>query len=218
LKSEFGVEQIETIRQRKNMLAGDSVLNTNVFRHILSHRSKGYISRRIPERTLRLQAGRRPQTTPDHARSTPSQHVDELRCKEPEISIEIRWCPGHSEIEGNEKADKWAKLAADEPDSHGVEWFGYNDRLRAHAPTFPRPPQTRLLWTRLSSSGPRTARPSDKQKPDPTVARANRKLASSSTSGRRGTTSQAKPPVDGEKARRQMLVVPVQDPAPRTSL
>jgi len=26
-------------------------------------------------------------------------------------------------IEGNEIADEWAKLAADEPDAHGVEWF-----------------------------------------------------------------------------------------------
>ena len=48
------------------------------------------------------------------------KHVAELRCREPEISIEIRWCPSHCEIEGNEKADEWAKLAADEPDSHGV--------------------------------------------------------------------------------------------------
>jgi len=31
------------------------------------------------------------------------------------------WCPSHQGIEGNEVADGWAKLAADEPDAHGVE-------------------------------------------------------------------------------------------------
>jgi len=28
-----------------------------------------------------------------------------------------------SGVEGNEKADEWAKLAADEPDTPGVEWL-----------------------------------------------------------------------------------------------
>lgn len=28
----------------------------------------------------------------------------------------------------NEKADKWVKLAADEPDVHGAEFLGYSDR------------------------------------------------------------------------------------------
>jgi len=31
-------------------------------------------------------------------------------------------------IEGNEVADEWAKLAADEPDAHGVEWFSTTDQ------------------------------------------------------------------------------------------
>jgi len=37
----------------------------------------------------------------------------------PDITIEIRWCPSHCGIEGNGKADGWARIAADEPDSHG---------------------------------------------------------------------------------------------------
>ena len=56
------------------------------------------------------------------------RHIAELRCKEPEISIEIRWCPSHCKIEGNEGADGRAMLATDEPDSNGVEWFNHEDR------------------------------------------------------------------------------------------
>jgi len=46
-----------------------------------------------------------------------------LHAKEPNTKIEIRWCPSHQGIEGNEVVDGWARLAADEPDAHGVEWF-----------------------------------------------------------------------------------------------
>jgi len=51
------------------------------------------------------------------------KHIATLRTKEPNVKIDIRWCPSHQGIEGNEIADEWAKLAADEPDAHGVEWF-----------------------------------------------------------------------------------------------
>jgi hypothetical protein len=34
----------------------------------------------------------------------------------------------HSEIEGNEAADGWAKTVVGELDRHGVEWLRYNDR------------------------------------------------------------------------------------------
>jgi len=49
-------------------------------------------------------------------------HIAALRAKEPNVRIEIRWCPSHQGIEGNEIAE-WATLAADEPDTHGVEWL-----------------------------------------------------------------------------------------------
>jgi hypothetical protein len=39
------------------------------------------------------------------------------------ITIEIRWCPAHKGVPGNEKADEWAKLAAGSPNARGVEPF-----------------------------------------------------------------------------------------------
>jgi len=56
------------------------------------------------------------------------QHIVTLRRVAPDITIEIRWCPAHEGVEGNEKADKWAKLAADEPDTQGVESWTYSDQ------------------------------------------------------------------------------------------
>jgi len=41
------------------------------------------------------------------------KHIAALRAKEPNVRIEIRCCPSHQGIEGNEVADAWAKLAAD---------------------------------------------------------------------------------------------------------
>jgi ribonuclease HI len=37
--------------------------------------------------------------------------------------IKIRWCPAHKGVAVNEKADEWAKLAAEEPDANSVEWL-----------------------------------------------------------------------------------------------
>ena len=51
------------------------------------------------------------------------RHIAALRAKEPKAKIEVRWCPSHQGIEGNEVADTWAKQAEDEPDAHGAERF-----------------------------------------------------------------------------------------------
>jgi ribonuclease HI len=49
------------------------------------------------------------------------KHIASLRSARPDITIEIRWCPAHKGVPGNEKADEWAKLAAENPDARGVE-------------------------------------------------------------------------------------------------
>jgi len=38
------------------------------------------------------------------------KHIATLRKARAGIAIEIRWCPAHKEVTGNEKADEWAKM------------------------------------------------------------------------------------------------------------
>ena len=109
---------------------------------------------------------------PDQDRSKPSQSGStSLSSAARNLEYRLRsgtWCPSHCEIEGNEKADEWAKLAADEPDSYGEVWFSYKDRYGSKR----MPPHSRVhlksefseakwtdarRWTKPSSSGPRTA-------------------------------------------------------------
>jgi hypothetical protein len=53
--------------------------------------------------------------------SSPPRMWGGLRRIRPDITIEIRCCPAHKGVPGNEKADEWAKLAAGKPDARGVE-------------------------------------------------------------------------------------------------
>jgi len=46
------------------------------------------------------------------------KHIAVLRRARPGIAVEIRWCPA---VPGNEKADEWAKLAEEKPDTRRVE-------------------------------------------------------------------------------------------------
>jgi len=54
------------------------------------------------------------------------KHIATLRRARPELVIEIRWCPAHKGVAGNKKADEWAKIAAEDPDTRGVEWLRYS--------------------------------------------------------------------------------------------
>jgi len=58
------------------------------------------------------------------------QAIAALCRQEPAVDIEIRWSPAHKRVPGNEAPDGWAKLAASEPDDHGVEWLARADGTR----------------------------------------------------------------------------------------
>jgi hypothetical protein len=64
------------------------------------------------------------------------KHIVAIRKARPDISIEIRCCLAHKGL-GNEKADEWAKLVAEEPDTHGVEWMRFSPSDRNRARTMP---------------------------------------------------------------------------------
>jgi len=54
------------------------------------------------------------------------------------VRIELRRCPAHEGVEGNERADREAKLAAEEPEGRGVEWLGHTDRYGRRRMPLPR--------------------------------------------------------------------------------
>jgi len=49
------------------------------------------------------------------------KHMATIHRRRPGVTIEFRQCPAHKGVLWNEKADEWAKLAADEPDAHDAE-------------------------------------------------------------------------------------------------
>ena len=116
------------------------------------------------------------------------KHIAILRRARPNI-IEIRWCPAHQGITGNEKADEWAKIAAEEPDTRGVEWLNYSDRTEVRATPLPRSIANRKRqisekkWAEARQwAGGRTSKKKYKmpksQRPDSTVAESTKRIAS----------------------------------------
>ena len=67
-----------------------------------------------------------------------SKHITALQRARPGIIIEIRWCPAHKLVEGNEKVDEWAEVASEEADTRRVEWLNYSDRTEARPIPLPR--------------------------------------------------------------------------------
>jgi ribonuclease HI len=116
------------------------------------------------------------------------RHIAALRRGAPDVTIEIRWCPAHEGIDGNETADTWAKLAADEPDAHGVEGWTRADRPEEQPIPLPRSlanikreiAEKKWAEARQWVAG-RTSRKkykmSNSQRPDDTVAGSTKRLA-----------------------------------------
>ena len=67
------------------------------------------------------------------------KHIAALRRARPGITIEIHWCPAHKGIAGNETADEWAKIAAGQPGTRGVEWPNYGHEGRSEVCAMPLP-------------------------------------------------------------------------------
>jgi ribonuclease HI len=137
------------------------------------------------------------------------RHIAELRRPRPDITVEIRWCPGHKRVPGNEKADEWAKLAAEEPDARGVEW------LQGGARPMPLPTSLVHLKREISEkkwaearqwAGGQTSREKykmpAKQRPDRTVAGSSKRHAS------RSLPHRAIPEMDEKPTHRPVLGCP----------
>jgi len=119
------------------------------------------------------------------------KHIAALRSASPGIIIEIRWCPAHKGIAGNEKADEWAKIAAKKPDTHGVQWLNYDYDGRTEVRVMPLPRSLANLKREISENkwaearrwaGGRTSKAKHRmpksQKSDGTVAGSTKWLAS----------------------------------------
>jgi len=117
------------------------------------------------------------------------KHIATLRRARPGMVIDIRWCPAHKGVAGNEKADGWAKIAAEEPDTRGVEWLNYPDRTEVRAMPLPRSLAnlkreiSEKKWVEARQwAGGRTSKKKYKiresQRPDGTVAGSTKKMAS----------------------------------------
>ena len=79
--------------------------------------TKGYVPERVTiftdaQAAIRRMASDEPGPGQKYAVQA-RKHIAALRRARPDIIIEIRWCPAHKAIAGNETADEWAKTAAE---------------------------------------------------------------------------------------------------------
>jgi len=153
-------------------------------------------------------SGARPEIR-DHGQ----KHIVTLRTKEPNAGIEIRWCPSHQGIEGNEIADEWANSPPTSRARQGRTRPSREDTLPPPEILSRLHKSGRRKW--LSKTKKRIHLPSEKQKQYPTVARANTRLASAQD---KTLPHRPVPPMDNTTSGYQELVVPGQNPDSRTPL
>ena len=107
------------------------------------------------------------------------KHIATLRKVRPDITIEIRWCPAHEDIAGNEKADEWAKIAAERQSACGVEHLAPLPRSLANL----KREISEKKWAEARQwAGGRTSKTKYRmpktQRPDGAVAGSTKRLAS----------------------------------------
>jgi len=97
----------------------------------------------------------------------------------PDITIEIRWYPAREGIVGNEKADEWAKSAAEKPSACGVENLAPLPRSLANFKWAISEKKWAKVW---QCAGERTSKVKyhmpKSQRPDGAVADSTKRLAS----------------------------------------
>jgi len=128
-----------------------------------------------------------------------------------------------TELPATKRPTSGQRSAAEEPDTHEVEWLNYSDRTEARAVPLPRSlanlkREISKKWVEARQwAGGRTSktdyRTPKSQRPDGTVAGSTKRLASRFYQIRTGhCLSGAVPQLDEERAHPAMLVVPVPEP------
>jgi len=103
--------------------------------------------------------------------------------------VTVAACRYNKGVAGNEKADEWAKIAAGEPNAHGVEWLSSLGRTEVRAAPLPRSLAnlkreiSEKKWAEARQwAGDRTSKKKyrlpESQRPDGTVAGSTKRLAS----------------------------------------